>query len=272
MTIFRITDFIISASGAGIKDQADQFRYVYHALSGNGDISARVVSLDATNPSAMAGVMVRDKLDGTSAYHLSALTAGSGIKAQGRLFDSGLTSIKAGTVVSAPYWVKVQRVSNYLVSYESADGLLWKTLKTEQIEMQTNVYAGLAVTASDNDSLTRAVFDNVKINGQLVTSFASSPISNLIPKEFKIGNYPNPFNPETTIRFDLPKAGNVKVGIYDISGRTINELINGQQQAGSHAVVWDGKNRHGIQSATGIYLYRVQYNQTVKTGKMILMK
>ena len=268
---FEDNSFRVTSSGSGIKENADQFRFVYHELSGNGEIIARVVSVDNTSSTAMAGAMIREKLDSTSAHSMSAITPESGIKAQWRSFDSGGTKSKSGSVVNAPYWVKLVRASNYLVSYESADGQTWKSLKTEEIKMQSDVQIGLVVTSGDNDSLCTALFDNVSINGEPV-SVEDEENKSIIPKEFAIGNYPNPFNPTTTIRYDLPESGVVKIRIYDIMGSLIAELVNSKQTAGSHSVEWSGKNSRGVQTASGIYLYRVEFNDKIKTAKMLLMK
>ncbi|MBE9563280.1 MAG: T9SS type A sorting domain-containing protein [Proteobacteria bacterium] len=268
---FENNSFIVSASGNGIEGNSDQFRFVYHELKGNGDIIARVVSIDNTNSTAMAGVMIREKLDSTSSNSISALTPTNGIKAKWRLFDGGKINVKAGSTVNAPYWVKLVRAGNYIVSYESADGKTWKSLKTEQITMQNDVYMGLVVTSGDNDSLCTAVFDNLIINGDSV-KVGVEDNGSILPTEFAIGNYPNPFNPTTTIRYDLPEAGKVKIQIYDIMGSLITELVNSKQTAGSHSVEWSGKNGRGIQTASGIYLYRVQFNEKTKTSKMLLMK
>ncbi len=85
-------------------------------------------------------------------------------------------------------------------------------------------------------------------------------------------NYPNPFNPSTTINYSLPSAGSVKVQIYDVMGRIITELVNGQQDAGFHNAVWNGKNNQGSKVASGIYIYSVKYNNQVKTAEMLLLK
>ena len=268
---FESNSFIISASGTGIEGNSDQFRFIYHELSGNGEIIARVVSVDNTSSTAMAGVMIREKLDSTSSNGTSALTPANGIKAKWRPFDGLKISAKSGSAVSAPYWVRLQRSGDYIVSYESADGKIWKTLKAEQIKMQIKVQMGLVVTSGNNDSLCTAVFDNVIINGDSV-QVGVEDNNEMLPTEFAIGNYPNPFNPTTTIRYDLPEAGVVRIQIYDIMGSLVSELVNGKKNAGSYNVVWNGKNSHGKQTASGIYLYRVQLNAKIKTAKMLLMK
>lgn len=81
------------------------------------------------------------------------------------------------------------------------------------------------------------------------------------------GNYPNPFNPSTQIRFNLPTATEVKLTVFDIRGKEVTRLIEGRLDAGLHAITWDAK---GV--ATGIYLYYLQVGNQVRMGKMVLVK
>ena len=94
-----------------------------------------------------------------------------------------------------------------------------------------------------------------------------------VPKEFALhDNYPNPFNPVTTINYDLPKEGNVRLIIYDIMGREIAVLNNGFMPAGYHSVKWNARNQFGVEVSAGVYFYQIQAGQFSKTQKMILLK
>lgn len=93
------------------------------------------------------------------------------------------------------------------------------------------------------------------------------------PKEFKLmQNSPNPFNPVTAIKFQLPKETHVSVVIYNMLGREVATLLNEDRPAGSHIVYWNGKDSRGMQTASGVYLYRLQAGSFVETRKMNLMK
>lgn len=85
-------------------------------------------------------------------------------------------------------------------------------------------------------------------------------------------NYPNPFNPATTISFTLPKIMDVKLVIYDVLGREVRRLLDGKQNAGGHEVIWNGTNSHGQVVSSGIYFYRFQAGDYVRTMKMMLMR
>ena len=88
--------------------------------------------------------------------------------------------------------------------------------------------------------------------------------------EFK--NFPNPFNPITTVQYNLDQDSQVSLKIYDVSGAEIITLVNGFQVAGDHSVVWDGRNSAGVQVASGIYLYTLRARKFVQTKKMLLAR
>lgn len=85
-------------------------------------------------------------------------------------------------------------------------------------------------------------------------------------------NYPNPFNPSTTISYDLDKAGNVELAIYNIIGQKIATLVNKQQLAGQHQVIWDGNDGNGNMVSSGIYLYKLKTEKFSQTKKMMYLQ
>jgi hypothetical protein len=94
-----------------------------------------------------------------------------------------------------------------------------------------------------------------------------------VPTEFSLDqNYPNPFNPTTSIRFAVPKAGDVTINVYDIRGSHVRTLATGQFAAGYHTVTWDGRNDTGTQVANGTYMYRLETEAQVFTKKMVFLK
>ena len=91
--------------------------------------------------------------------------------------------------------------------------------------------------------------------------------------DFALGaNQPNPFNPETTLRYALPEAQPVRLTVYDMLGQQVRVLVDGEQPPGWHQVVWDGRDQVGRPVASGIYLYRLQTPQFAQTRKMILLR
>ena len=85
-------------------------------------------------------------------------------------------------------------------------------------------------------------------------------------------NFPNPFNPSTTLSFVLPQETNVKIIIYDMSGRLINELVNNKMTAGKKSIVWDGLDSKGVPVSSGIYIYSITTNHNSLSRKMVLLK
>jgi hypothetical protein len=99
-----------------------------------------------------------------------------------------------------------------------------------------------------------------------------------IAKEFSVGSYPNPFNPSTTINYELAKDASVKMEIYDAMGRKVKTLLDGSRSVGYYSVVWNGRNDQGMDVASGVYLYRFVASPTngekpfTQSGKLVLMK
>ena len=97
--------------------------------------------------------------------------------------------------------------------------------------------------------------------------------SDILPKEFALhDNFPNPFNPSTTIRFDLPKATDVSILVFNVLGQKIKTIEKSQMNPGYHSIVWNATNDHGVQVSAGMYFYQLRTNEFVKTKKMILLK
>jgi flagellar hook assembly protein FlgD len=83
---------------------------------------------------------------------------------------------------------------------------------------------------------------------------------------------PNPFNPRTTIRFDLPAAGTVRLAIYDVAGRLVKVLVEGEIPAGSHEAVWDGRDTSGRSAPSGSYLARLVAGGRVEGVRLSLVR
>lgn len=94
-----------------------------------------------------------------------------------------------------------------------------------------------------------------------------------LPDAFRLyANYPNPFNPRTTIRYELAAESDVKLVIYNIMGQPVRELVRQKQQAGSYQVVWDGRNERGEQVGTGMYIYKLEAGSFRDAKRMLLLR
>jgi len=92
-------------------------------------------------------------------------------------------------------------------------------------------------------------------------------------KEFYLEpNYPNPFNPETTITYQIPKASQVKLEIINILGQPVITLVDKEQLAGFYSVQWNGKDDSGRSVPSGVYVYRLAAGQFVESKKMLLLR
>ena len=89
---------------------------------------------------------------------------------------------------------------------------------------------------------------------------------------WQLSNYPNPFNPSTTISYSLPEAGLVHVSVYNAKGRLVKTLVNDHKTAGNHSVIWDGKDDNGSVVSSGVYFYRMITPGKVLTNKMLMIK
>ncbi len=87
-----------------------------------------------------------------------------------------------------------------------------------------------------------------------------------------VSNYPNPFNPSTTINLNLPTTSRVTIDIYNVLGAKVRVLQDGVLSAGNHSIEWDGTDNNGRELSSGIYFYRVQAGNDIVTQKMLLVK
>ena len=93
------------------------------------------------------------------------------------------------------------------------------------------------------------------------------------PESFSLAqNHPNPFNPETTIRFDLPRSAEVELAVYNLAAQKVATLAQGRRQAGSYSSRWDGRDDVGRELASGVYLYRLIAGDQVGTRKLLLLR
>ncbi len=157
----------IQADGTGIGGTADQFHYVYKPLVGNGELVARIVSIEpAVNEWSKAGVMMRETLTPGSKYVLMAVTTNTpggnhGVSFQGRAATNGSSDDASSGAMTAPYWVKLTRSGSTFTGYHSPDGKTWTVqyIATDPTA-PTKLYIGLAVSSHVGGTLVTAVIDN----------------------------------------------------------------------------------------------------------------
>jgi len=101
---------------------------------------------------------------------------------------------------------------------------------------------------------------------------AATPVDAPKPKLSVAGNYPNPFNPSSTIKYAIGVRGKVSINIYNTRGELVKTLVNQVMDAGDHQATWNGLDRRGTPVSSGVYLYRVEANDKVITNKMVMVK
>jgi len=183
--------FTVTAAGADIWNQADEFHYVYKQLTGVGSIIARVESVEHTDVWAKAGVMIRETLDAGSVFAGVFITPTNpdGTPTQGCRFQTRTATDGSATsdtsvataeqmAITAPYWVKMERdvASNFRASY-SVDGTTWMPMVWRPaISMGSTVYVGLALTSHNAGVMGEAVFSNVQITGNVTGQWQSQDV------------------------------------------------------------------------------------------------
>ncbi len=164
----------MSAWGTDIYGTADQCRFAYKSLTGNGTIIAKVESLGNSDPWAKAGVMIRESLDAGSRFAIILASPGNGVRFQARLItDNGATSDTAVATpeqiaLAAPVWVKLERSGNAFSGYYSTDGVKWTAMSwnPQTINMVApTVYIGLALTSHNVNAPTTASFSGIAATG-----------------------------------------------------------------------------------------------------------
>ena len=94
-----------------------------------------------------------------------------------------------------------------------------------------------------------------------------------VPEQFALHhNHPNPFNPITSLRYDLPEQAQVTLTIYNMLGREVSQLVNTVQEAGYRSVQWNATDSFGKPVSAGVYLYQIRAGEFVQTKKMVLLK
>ncbi len=183
------------------------------------------------------------------------------------------TSISAGTAIS----LNITRTGNCFLLTPGTyvlGRIRFNRIDTTgciRLNLRTTVAGFSVVQDSITQWLAPADFDSLATTpaGCIRLDFLTGlGTNNELPTVFKLyNNYPNPFNPSTTIKYDVPQNTFVQMTIFDILGREVDKLVNQNMQPGRYEVIWDAKNY-----ASGTYLYKFETEQFTDIKKMILVK
>ncbi len=154
--------YTVNGSGTGVYASSDKFRMVYQNSTGDCQLIARVDSLTAASTSAKAGVMIRESLSANSRCAGVYVTPTSGVQFIWRTSTGSMVKIATAPGITAPRWVRIQRVGNSFRAFHSANGSNWTQFGgNKTISMSTSTYLGQAVTSGTNSAPSTGVFSNV---------------------------------------------------------------------------------------------------------------
>ena len=144
--------------------------------------------------------------------------------------------------------------------------------KNQDLLQMSYSFLGSVLDRSSVD-ISNVVVSGPKGNIAFVSSNVVSADVKLVPGIFALHqNYPNPFNPTTEIQFDIPKATQINVSIFNLMGQKVKTLANKQVASGYHVVQWDGTNDNGVSVSTGMYFYTLNTGSHSAMKKMLFLK
>ncbi len=156
----------------------------------------------------------------------------------------------------------------------------WLSLGSTEGQVDAGASHDITITLDATglaDGVYEADLDVIHNGGPAVTVPVTFTVGGLVAAELPtrvalLGAHPNPFNPQTTISFALPSDMPVTLNVYSAQGRLVRTLLAGSQPAGTHRVLWDGRDGSGREVASGVYLYRLTTPEGAQSGKAALLK
>ena len=137
------------------------------------------------------------------------------------------------------------------------------------VKDQIVIFPDFDLTGRTQDNI--CYFDNISFSPS--NSVGVDNRSETLPQGFALEqNFPNPFNPFTTLRYNLPEDALVNITLYDMMGRVVSNLVNSQQNAGYKSIQWNATNNIGQPVSAGLYLYSIEAGDFRQTKKMVLLK
>jgi regulation of enolase protein 1 (concanavalin A-like superfamily) len=208
----------MTGGGHDIWDNADDFRFAFKTLSGNGSVVVKVESLVNTNVWAKAGVMIRQSLDADSKFVYSVISFSSGASMGWRSLAGGACESATVAGVAAPQWIKLTRTGDVFTAQYSVDGKAWIDVKTATIPSATvamtgPVYIGLCVTSHNSAAITTAVMSDAAVTGSVSGDWQVATI----------GDDPQPFNSPTDLYLTVQDSSNKTATVTNASAATSAE-------------------------------------------------
>lgn len=153
-------------------------------------------------------------------------------------------------------------------AYSNDGGDSWKVLPSTQPTFSLNFASPSVGWATGSGAQSGKL---LKFIGDLSTAVAEQPTA--LPEGFHLAqNYPNPFNPSTMIQYELLRAAQVQLAIYNLLGEKVRTLVDAKESVGVKQVTWDGRNERGERVSSGVYVYRVEAGEFRTARRLLLMK
>jgi hypothetical protein len=255
-----------------------------------GSSTKFVITYRPITPGSKSGIVVFYH-NGTSKQRDTVSVSGDVVSAAS--FSASATSLNLGTVVVGQSKKDSVTVTNHgtlalsITSVGSSNPVFTVTPTSASVAVEDSqkFYVTFTPTAAGTQAGKIAFTHNALTHDTLSVSGNGSVtgveyLEGTIPKVYELhSNYPNPFNPSTTILYGLPTQSRVVLKVYSLLGQEVASLVDGVQEAGYHRIVWNGLHNNAGQVASGMYLFRMSAQSTDKNGKsftqvrkMILLK
>jgi hypothetical protein len=231
---------------------------------GNEESGGGLRSIDGSNPELINVVISNNvAVEGGGIYCYA-----------GSVFLSNVTICEneaeiGGGIFCSRCSVSFDEVNRCNIYSNHANELGYDLYSDENMFVKLDTFTVMTPTEKYASSLNNFTFDilNVKISPVISNEI------NALPSFYKLySNYPNPFNPITTISYDLPHPLHVKLTIFDVLGRQVKRLVDAQKPAGQHQVTWDARNDHDENVAAGLYFCRMEADEFTEVIKLALVK
>jgi len=226
-------------------------------LNGNGEIISKISELESISNKTIVGLMIRDNLNSDAKHASTLYRSNNSVGFRYRQENNAKEVLKRS--IDLPCWLKLNRIDDIFNSYYSTDGVNWVHVGSETVIMNTDTYIGFAAASGKGLITTQAKITDVNIPSG-VNDPAKLKGNDL--NTYSLENYPNPFNSNTIISFNLPVESRIDINIYNMLGELVVKLINHKKyNSGLHTISFD---RAGI--ATGMYFIRANFS-TIKLTK-----
>ncbi len=115
------------------------------------------------------------------------------------------------------------------------------------------------------------IYDFTDSKSEIKSQYKKPILADKSKTVLSLSNYPNPFNPSSTISYSIPENTNVSLTIFDMQGRVVKNLVHGYKKSGKHSVIWDGKNEIGSTVSSGLYIYVLRTANKAISKKMLMI-